>query len=1155
MSGHTNIMALPNPTVLSAATQFRPMSLRNQSRSPARSRSPVRRDEFIAKELDPILGNLSPDTTLRALQSTDTIANSSAHDAVLAKSIAEASSTERELGIKAAVAAQKLRQWHTEVAQWSWPNAADAACGRGFLQRETLEESRRKSSPSSADYVGSLTATAAIDYEDRVEEIYDGLDALDVEELKNAVLDSHSSFRLPPTSDASDFSINKDWNNSKIKDFTALVTATTIHMLPDLANLNMLLSGWDTRLTILRYAPQLLENLHSTERGLQAAADVIADPKAGPLVTRDEVETTENILARQVSSLGAQYDQMLDLLEGHQDSLPPEWIDRLEEIENDFAHFVVDAKRRVTRNEWLAQSKQLDLAKQTPLPNTTPVRTKSHRRGVDDWAEERPSSPRRFPSLHGLDDHAHSNDTNPPEVPALPAYESPTQARQMDQGVEPDSEQTPLASQADQQFLFPPTISREASRNTSQRVPSRNSSQRNAHSLTLDMPQHGHRREISEVSMADSQYSAMSGISNAEIVDARSTQVLASPKIQLVDNPFRASRDNLGQHTIDGHPRVRSMHILGREAYTRVEGMQGHSHNRAKSLSIRGPPPQYDLDQPLPSLPPGLGDFSPVIDSPTSATFGDSPSRPTDHHRASTASVEMLSRGHARQISLARPSSRDSSQLLDEYQGTRSRSDTLNTLSSDELMAPGAYRQQHTRADHTVSDTIDQDDRGTSVSPVRSTDEHGESFLDEPSPSEYGNVVGEGERLAPEGSLEAKIRSILTTLPTRIRLARESDDSDSPVNAPSTASTRSSTPAPFTLSPVKPDRSARGAVNDAGVKVYHLRRNGQSKETKPTKLFVRRVGEDGRVMVRVGGGWADLGEYLREYSLHHGRRGIANGRFEVANLPTSGQREVPDMPVLPNLSANRSSSPSPSTPQPAFDFGSLPSIPKTRQNFAPDFSGPSADDYAALARSPEPLLSINHTTHAPTMAVTTNTNGSASPTLDYPAHPTNSTHSRTTVPDGRMPTSMSSTTTSPTVSTTTFLSSPEGSNQTYTPLGAAGPKNGNRRVTTHGATPTPENEAWVDNLVGKARAVSGGPRAGMPQTVTATATTPASRRASGNLLNSSPTSVQSNSSHISQSVDRTPSLTKDKDLQTGRRESSGVSGIRRVFLRKKSRQG
>lgn len=1028
-----------------------------------------------------------------------------------------------------------------EIAQWPWPSFADSAAGKGFLQPETHQGSSQKTPLSNPGYAGSLPTATAIEYEERIEEIYDGLDALDVEELKDAVLDSHSSFRLSPLSKASEVHGSKDWSQSKIKDFTALVTATIIHMLPDLANLNMLISSWETRLTILRQTPQLLENLDSTERGLQAAADVIADPKSGPLVTREEVDTTENILAGQVSSLGTQYDQMLDLLEGHHESLPAEWIDRLEEVENDFAHFVVDAKRRVTRNECLAQSKQLEEARQLPVPDTTPGRTTPQRRGVDEWLDEGPSPPRRFPSLLGLT----PNKTEVPEVPGLPGYESSGGTRQMDEEASSDPGQTPLASQADQPFLFPPNFPRGPSRNTSQRVPSRNPSQRNTHGLTLDMPQHGHRRDVSEVSMADSQYSAMSGISNAEIVDARSTQVLASPKIQLVDNPMRASRDDLSQQVNETQPRVRSMHILGREAYTRVSNNLGH--NRAKSLSINGPPPQYDPNQPLPSLPQGLGDFSPVIDSPTSATFGDSPSRPTNHHRASTASVEMLSRGQARQISLARPSSRDSAQLLDEYNETRPRSDTLNTLDSDELMAPGPIRQQSARR---IDDPDHQDETNGCVSPVRSVDGHRDPFLDEASSSDHENLIGASESLAPAGSLEAKIRSILTMLPTRIRLARESDDSDSPGNPSSTASTRSSTPAPFTLSPVKPDRSARGAVNDAGVKVYHLRRNGQSKETKPTKLFVRRVGDDGRVMVRVGGGWADLGEYLREYSLHHGRRSIANGRFEVANLPNSGQREVPDIPLLPSSSVNRSRSPSSA---PAFDFGSLTSIPKTRQNFMPDFSGPSADDYAAIARSPEPLLPTSHTTYAPTTTVTMNANGSASSTLDYPVQPTNSTHSRTTVPDGRTPNSKSSTTTSAMVSTTTgFLSSPN--NQTYTPLGAAGPKNGNRRVATHGGTSMAENEAWVNNLVGKARAVSGGPRAVVPQTVTTTANTPASRRASGNMLNSSPRSVQSNSSHISQSVERVPSLTKDKDLQTGRRESGGVGGIRRVFLRKKSRQ-
>jgi Growth-Arrest-Specific Protein 2 Domain len=38
-------------------------------------------------------------------------------------------------------------------------------------------------------------------------------------------------------------------------------------------------------------------------------------------------------------------------------------------------------------------------------------------------------------------------------------------------------------------------------------------------------------------------------------------------------------------------------------------------------------------------------------------------------------------------------------------------------------------------------------------------------------------------------------------------------------------------------------------------------------------------------MVRVGGGWADLGEYLKEYASHHGRRSEQPGKVEIQDLP------------------------------------------------------------------------------------------------------------------------------------------------------------------------------------------------------------------------------------------------------------------------------
>lgn len=61
--------------------------------------------------VDPLLGNLSPESTLQALSSTDAVPSheQAAHD-ILSTSITQASSTERALGIRAALAAQNLGQ-------------------------------------------------------------------------------------------------------------------------------------------------------------------------------------------------------------------------------------------------------------------------------------------------------------------------------------------------------------------------------------------------------------------------------------------------------------------------------------------------------------------------------------------------------------------------------------------------------------------------------------------------------------------------------------------------------------------------------------------------------------------------------------------------------------------------------------------------------------------------------------------------------------------------------------------------------------------------------------------------------------------------------------------------------------------------------------
>ncbi|KAK0249155.1 hypothetical protein B0A54_13541 [Friedmanniomyces endolithicus] len=95
----------------------------------------------------------------------------------------------------------------------------------------------------------------------------------------------------------------------------------------------------------------------------------------------------------------------------------------------------------------------------------------------------------------------------------------------------------------------------------------------------------------------------------------------------------------------------------------------------------------------------------------------------------------------------------------------------------------------------------------------------------------------------------------------------------------------------LTLAPAETSsrKSAAAAATAADeVKLYHLRQAGRE---EPIKLFVRLVGEGERVMVRVGGGWADLAEYLRQYAEHHGSRTVSGGGgVEVLNAGESGRK-------------------------------------------------------------------------------------------------------------------------------------------------------------------------------------------------------------------------------------------------------------------------
>ena len=161
--------------------------------------------------------------------------------------------------------------------------------------------------------------------------------------------------------------------------------------------------------------------------------------------------------------------------------------------------------------------------------------------------------------------------------------------------------------------------------------------------------------------------------------------------------------------------------------------------------------------------------------------------------------------------------------------------------------------------------------------------------------------------ISREEQLEQKISSILTTIPAQIHLTSEDEAGVNESSRQTKSETPSAprlykTPTPssnsYTLAPAKPQTSKVAAIetDNPEVKLYHLRRGGVEASTHPPiKLFVRLVGSENneRVMVRVGGGWSELGDYLRDYAIHHNtnRRSILNGGgdglMDVKQLPMS----------------------------------------------------------------------------------------------------------------------------------------------------------------------------------------------------------------------------------------------------------------------------
>ena len=356
------------------------------SRSP--SHSPARRQQLIRHELDPLLANLSPSSTLEALQSTSAVsAEVGTHRRALLDSVAVVSTSDRAWGIKAALAGKKVREWYKELVAWPWPTASEGS-GNGFepflavrgegdpAQDVSADKDTGVDARKETEFWGHLPAHLVQECEDRIEAIRDDMETLDIEELKEHVRATHHL----PSRRASAFDhheINDSTVHGHMDDFTAIVTATIMQTLPHLARLNSLLSTWSTRLSVLRQVPGFLDCLEKAQRALEAAWDVVRPlkmeaPGSATGVNRNTFSTIQNVLEKRVSELGRRLDCMLDALEGREDTLPDDWIDTMEALEIDFGTWVVETERQILGNELRLETSRSKLRATTGGSETPP---------------------------------------------------------------------------------------------------------------------------------------------------------------------------------------------------------------------------------------------------------------------------------------------------------------------------------------------------------------------------------------------------------------------------------------------------------------------------------------------------------------------------------------------------------------------------------------------------------------------------------------------------------------------------------------------------------------------------------------------------------------------------------------------------------------
>ncbi|KAK3373839.1 hypothetical protein B0T24DRAFT_624756 [Lasiosphaeria ovina] len=823
---------------------------------------------------DDFLANLTPRTAVDALRNPS---------GALKACIDTATPSEQAFAMRTAVAAKSIQEWVDDLSAWPWPAGRGSA---GFEipvpKRRRLFQSTAAGSSSTAEdeqwlamnkglYLGSLPTSDVALFERRIDEISQSMEELDVEEIKNQVLHNHimplsrpgSPMVDPDRSVASSSSLSY---YARMDDLTAMITATVMQTLPSLSRLTRLLNVWNLRLAVLRMIPAFLTSLDDAEVAIQSGWDAIVlgsksseggdgSPKGAPAVqpttlSRNDFEVMKSVLERKVAKAGRDLDAMLDMLEGTEDTLPEEWIDRMDALERGYGEWAVVCEHKIREADWSKIMRE-----------TIPAPTSA--------AAAVPAEEGDHPAANGS-----ATSESAPKVDAIQTI-APTSVSPTGTPVE-SSPSEPLTPDGD--FSQYPDGQSEllTSVNTSA-------------VLKPDSP------PVIKVHLPPEE--PIEPLNVGRLVQSLRSGLEESP-IEPADEDAADVRDEYGAHVFQGS-QVDGAHLSGKEIhYDSDDGFEASElaqadHGSPERGNMGITPGQFDFDF-------DLDDASEVEVPEPELPALPRPRRGSDMSNTSTI-VHGLQSGFMN----------FSSDQLDY--GTpeiaRLRNAEPEVIPSDDGSPPSSpptFRSSTRSLSVSFNDTpavIDLPDYTDSPkTPLK-------SFLGMDRDRETGSPSKSSPASADaDDQLQQQISEILENLPAKIRLTSEPTPinlnppdftmptrkaakhdynvrSHSSLSTTSNMSSRAGTPS-FTLAPafVRNSRPRHGHQRgNSEIKLYHLSR---SSGEPPIKLFIRCVGERGeRVMVRVGGGWADLGEYLKEYASHHGRRSGVEGKVEIKDLP------------------------------------------------------------------------------------------------------------------------------------------------------------------------------------------------------------------------------------------------------------------------------